>query len=87
MHLAPDLALPLGEAGEGRERKSRLRAIREGWAWAPRQWTKVTDDTGVGDPRVASAEKGRRYFEEVTRKVADYFVELAAFDPAQPYEE
>jgi creatinine amidohydrolase len=87
MHLAPHLALPLTEAGPGRERKSKLRAIREGWAWAPRQWTKVTADTGVGDPKAASAEKGRRYFEEVTRKIADYFVELAAFDPERAYED
>jgi creatinine amidohydrolase len=87
MHLAPHLPLPLSDAGPGRERKSRLRAIREGWAWAPRQWSKVTDDTGVGDPKAASAEKGRQYYEAVTRKIADYFVELMTFDPAQPYEE
>src|SRR5438045_6894481 len=37
-----------------------LAGLREGWAWAPRQWRRVTDDTGVGNPEAATAEKGDR---------------------------
>nr|HPI80667.1 creatininase family protein [Cyclobacteriaceae bacterium] len=62
LYLRPALVLPLTEAGEGRARKFKFKAIQEGWAWAERQWTKVTADTGVGDPRKASAEKGEKYF-------------------------
>jgi creatinine amidohydrolase len=80
MYIAAPLVAPLGEAGDGAEKKSHLAAVREGWAWAPRQWTKVTADTGIGDPKAASAEKGERYFAVVTVKLASYFVELAGYD-------
>jgi creatinine amidohydrolase len=51
--------------------------MQEGWAWAERKWTQVTADTGVGDPRQASAEKGEKYFNAVTQKVAQFFIEVA----------
>ena len=57
MHLTPGLVRPLTEAGDGAAKKFRFSAMREGWAWAERKWTQVTKDTGVGDPRKASAEK------------------------------
>jgi creatinine amidohydrolase len=80
MHLTPDLVRPLTEAGDGAAKKFRIGAIREGWAWAERKWMQVTKDTGVGDPRKASAEKGQRYFKAVTEKVANFFVEVATTD-------
>lgn len=80
LHLAPDLVLPLSEAGDGAARQFKVAALREGWAWAQRAWTQVTADTGVGNPALASAEKGRRYFEAVTQKIATFLVELAAAD-------
>jgi creatinine amidohydrolase len=86
LHVAPDLVLPLAEAGDGRERRSRLAAVREGWAWTPRQWTKVTVDTGTGNPAAATAEKGSRYAEAVARRVASFLVDLAAADPDDLYE-
>jgi len=70
LHLAPAQVRPLGEAGPGAARRSRIPAFREGWAWAPRRWTQVTDDTGVGDPRAATAEKGARYVDAVSAKIA-----------------
>jgi creatinine amidohydrolase len=63
-----------------------LAAVREGWAWTPRQWTKVSADTGTGDPSAATVEKGARYAEAVTRRVASFLVDLAAADPADLYE-
>ena len=86
MHLAPDLVRPLEEAGDGAARQPRLQAMREGWAWAQRPWTKVTADTGIGDPTRASAEKGRECFEAVTTRIAAFLVELAACDPSYLYE-
>jgi creatinine amidohydrolase len=79
-HLAPDLVLPLAEAGSGEARSFLVTGLREGWAWAPRHWVEVTDDTGVGDPAMATAEKGRRYFEAATEKIAGFLIELAAAD-------
>ncbi len=77
LHLRPDLVLPLTEAGDGSSKKFRYSAIQQGWAWAERQWTKVTKDTGVGDPRKATALKGEKYFKAVTEKVAQFFAEVA----------
>lgn len=80
MHLHPDLVRPLSEAGPGVARAWKLEAIGEGWAWAPRVWSRVTDDTGVGDPRSATPEKGREHFERVCAKIAGYLTELATAD-------
>jgi creatinine amidohydrolase len=76
MHLAPEL-VKLSEAGDGMAKTFRISAIREGWAWAERKWTRVTEDTGVGDPRKASREKGEKYFKATTEKVANFFVEVS----------
>jgi creatinine amidohydrolase len=85
MHVAPALVRPLAEAGRGATRPFRLAALREGWAWAPRHWSSVTDDTGAGDPSRASAEKGSRFAGEVARRLAAYLCELAAADPDDLY--
>jgi creatinine amidohydrolase len=86
MHFVPDLVLPLEEAGDGRERRSRIAALREGWAWAPRRWTQVSADTGVGNPHAATPDKGARFAEAVTRRVAGFLVDLAAADTDDLYE-
>lgn len=86
LHLEPSLVLPLSDAGPGHARRSRLTGMREGWAWAPRPWTQVTSDTGVGNPAAATAAKGERFLAAATRKIGDLLVELAAADPADLYE-
>lgn len=85
MYLRPDLVLPLQEAADGSAKKFRFGAMREGWAWAERQWTKVTPSTGVGDPRQASREKGERFFKAVTRKIASFIEEVAHTKPEDFY--
>jgi creatinine amidohydrolase len=85
-HVAPDLVLPLSDAGSGTAKQFKISAFREGWAWAPRKWTEVTGDTGVGNPAQASAEKGRRYVEAVAGKIAAFLTELAKADPKTLYE-
>lgn len=87
MHLRPELVRPLEEAGTGKQHASRISAIREGWAWSERQWSKATVDTGVGNPKKASAEKGADYFKVVTEKVADLLEEFAATSPDGRYQE
>ncbi len=77
IHLTPGLVLPLSEAGDGAAKKFRMTAIREGWAWAERKWSQVTQDTGVGDPRKATAEKGEKFFRAVTEKTGQFFIEVA----------
>lgn len=85
MHVAPHLVLPLDEAGSGAERKARIAGLREGWAWAPRRWTAISDDTGVGTPSAATAGKGEAFFRAVTERIGGFLVELAAADPDDLY--
>ena len=87
LHVAPDTVRPLGEAGPGHARTFRVRGLRERWAWAPRHWTSVTDDTGVGNPRHATAAKGERFFDAASTVIADFLVELAAADLDDLYED
>jgi creatinine amidohydrolase len=86
LHLRPDLVRPLDSAGSGIAKRHRIDAFREGWAWMPRPWTKVTSDTGVGDPSKSSAEKGARYFDAVTQKIGGFLSDLAAADSGKLFE-
>jgi len=86
LDVAPELVRPLSEAGPGRARRFTISALREGWAWAPRRWRQVTEDTGVGNPAAATAEKGRKYVEAVSEKIGSFLVELAQADTAELYE-
>ncbi len=85
LYLRPDLVLPLTEAGDGAAKRFKYAAIQQGWAWAERHWTKVTKDTGVGDPRKATAAKGEKYFKVVTLKVAQFFLEVAKTEGSAHY--
>jgi creatinine amidohydrolase len=86
LYLSPALVMPLDEAGEGKEKKIKINGIREGWAWTERKWSLVTEDTGIGNPKKASKEKGEKYFKAVTEKLARLYIELASADPDNLYE-
>jgi len=87
LHLAPHLVLPLNEAGNGKEKKIKINGIKEGWAWTERKWTKVTDDTGIGNPVHATAEKGKEYFSAVIEKLSKLFIDIASADVNNLYEQ
>ena len=77
MHYHPEL-VDLSRAGEGKARPFALQSLREGVAWVPRHWTMVTTDTGIGDPRLATVEKGKRFAADVAGKYAQLLHEFAA---------
>jgi creatinine amidohydrolase len=77
MGMAPGLLLPLREAGAGASKNFRLAGFREKWVWAPRVWRKATADTGIGNPARASADKGRRCFDAMARKIGDFLAQLS----------
>jgi creatinine amidohydrolase len=85
LHIAPDWVLDLSEAGDGAAKPFKINAFREGWAWAQREWSRVTADTGVGNPYAATAEKGKRYLTDVAEKLGDFFAGLAAADAKDMY--
>ena len=85
LHVAPHLVDERDKWGDGHARKSVLSGVREGWAWTPRRWTQVTDDTGVGDPREATAEQGAAFVAEAVEKITALCVQLASVDPENMY--
>lgn len=85
MSLFPELVLPIETAGTGTAKKFRVQALNQGWAWAERQWSQVTEDTGIGNPAKATAEKGERFFRYLAEKISDFLVEVAAADVKDLY--
>lgn len=86
MHIQPDLVLPLEIAGLGKEKKNKIKAFQEKWAWTERKWSQVTTDTGIGNPKKATAEKGMAFFEDVTDKLADLMIDLSQVPKNKLYE-
>ena len=79
MYYHPEL-VTLSEAGDGIAKPFALPSLNEKVAWIPRHWGKVTADTGVGNPKKSSAEKGERYAKAVVEKIGQLFVELVTKD-------
>jgi creatinine amidohydrolase len=70
--LKPELA------DAGALKPTKFEAINRGWVSITRPWHLATTNTGVGDPRPATAEKGRRLMEVLTERIGKFLVELAA---------
>ena len=85
-YLVPGLVLPLDEAGNGNSKKFKINAFNENWAWAERKWSKVTLDTGIGNPLKATAEKGEKCFNEVINRISNLIIELSKADISNMYE-
>ena len=76
LHLAPELVAPLDQAGEGRAKQFSVSGMNQKWAWAPRQWTQISADTGIGNPAAATVAKGEQYFKALTSTIAGFLIEL-----------
>ena len=76
MHYHPEL-VRLEEAGEGRSKSFAIPALREGKVWMPRHWTLVTEDTGIGNPALSTAEKGRRFADACADGFAQFLRDFA----------
>lgn len=86
LYLRPDLVRSRDEWGDGSAKKFKIKAFTEGWAWAEREWSKVSQDTGVGNPHKSSKEKGERFFKDVTQKIGAMMLELSQADLNDLYE-
>ena len=82
----PELVHPeLADAGAARPTK--LEAVNRGWISITRPWHLVTTNTGLGDPRAATPDKGRRLMDVLVERLGDFLVELAGtpMDERFPY--
>jgi creatinine amidohydrolase len=74
-------------ADNGAARPSRFEAINRGWISITRPWHLVSANTGLGDPKAASPEKGQRLMDVLVERLGDFLIELAAapMDETFPY--
>ena len=82
MHYHPEL-VNLDEAGAGNSHGFKLGALRKGKVWIPRNWSKVSQDTGIGSPALATAEKGERFAQAVVTEYVEFlkgFAEVNSVD-------
>lgn len=75
MHYHPDL-VDLKTAGDGCSTTFAIDALKEGMVWTPRNWEKVAPTTGIGDPKLATAEKGKAFAAAVTKKLASFYNDI-----------
>lgn len=79
MHYHPEW-VNIANAGDGHSHPFALDSLNGKTAWAPRNWLRSTDDTGIGNPKKASAEKGARYAEAVVVRLTALFKEMVEHD-------
>lgn len=85
LYLKPELVLPKKEWGEGKEKKNKIKAFSEAWAWTERPWSQISEDTGVGNPKAASSEKGEKFFKDVCEKMAELLIDISKADTNDLY--
>jgi creatinine amidohydrolase len=74
--LFPD-EVELPYAGPGTPAPYRFEALRAGWVQTSRRFNRLNDQCAVGDPRAATAAKGRACLELVCGRISQFLVELA----------
>lgn len=80
LYLKPDLVLPKENWGKGKEKKHKIKAFSEGWVWTERKWSQISEDTGIGNPALATKEKGEKFFKALSEKMANLFIEICNAD-------
>ena len=68
----------LNQADPGTMAATRFEGVNRGWIEITRPWHLLTTNSGAGDPRPATAEKGERITEIVVQRIAAFLEELAA---------
>jgi creatinine amidohydrolase len=77
----------MSQADPGATARTRFEAVNRGWVEMTRPWHLLTTNSGAGDPRPATAEKGAAITEAVVERIAGFLAELSASeaDEAFPY--
>ncbi len=87
LHYHPEL-VRMDLAGNGDSHPFALPSLRQKTAWLPRHWNLVTEDTGIGNPHLATAEKGARFAQAVAERYAQLLTELKnVHSPQNLYEQ
>ncbi len=86
LYIRPDLVLAKEKWGDGKAKKFKIKAFSEGWVWAERKWSQISEDTGVGNPHKSSVAKGELFFKDITVKMGNMIFELCQADLNDLYE-
>ena len=86
LYIRPDLVLAKEKWGDGKAKKFKIKAFSEGWVWAERKWSQISEDTGVGNPHKSSGAKGELFFKDITVKMGNMIFELCQADLNDLYE-
>ncbi len=86
LKITPDLVLPLDMAGDGTARNFKIEGLRQKWVWAQRKWTEISESTGVGNPKLATAEKGQRFLKDTVQKIAGFLIDLSVANAGDLFE-
>ncbi len=68
--------MPLATAGNGATKNFHLSGFKEGWVWAQRPWSSISEDTGSGNPAFATAEKGALFTEKTIQQIGNFLYDL-----------
>lgn len=79
MYFHPEL-VKLEEAGDGSGGGFWPELLAEGKVWIPRNWGRISSDTGVGDPSKADPVKGERFATAVIDRYADFLKDFISED-------
>jgi creatinine amidohydrolase len=80
----PELVkMELADAGE--ERPTRLDAVNRGWVSITRPWHLATTNTGLGDPRPASPDKGRKLMDALVDRLGRFLIDLSALPMSEAF--
>lgn len=86
LYLKPELVLPKDKWGTGKSKSFKIKAFTEDWVWAERKWSEISEDTGVGNPDLATREKGKRFFGDISLKIGNLIYDLCKADSKDLYE-
>lgn len=75
LHYHPEL-VDMDIAGDGKVTPMEIDSLNQKIGWTPRNWAKVSQDTGIGNPHKSTAEKGKRYAAEVVNKISGLLGDL-----------
>lgn len=75
LYFHPEL-VDMNYAGSGNHKDFSIEGLKNKTGWTPRDWFEISADTGVGDPRKATSEKGKIYIDKVTDEISKLLYDL-----------
>ena len=80
MYLRPNL-VKLSDCGAGKNTGFSMPTLNRKIGWTPRDWSKETSDTGIGDPTLSTVDKGKAYFKDVVNLISELLEEFIESNP------